>query len=117
MLFSQGAHDVLSLPGGEEWEADLIKLAIHRPEVGDLHPPVRVAAGLDRGLIHGLHATGPDGVELRVVDGLEEAYRLLAKLRQPGPADIDAAVLESPVLTVKGLVVMKLIPQEPGQEA
>src|SRR6185437_8546893 len=117
MLLPQGAHHVRSHPRLEEREADLIVLAVHRPEVGDLHFPVRVAAGLDRGLVHGLDAAGANGVELCVVDGLEESYGLLAQLRQPGPADVNAAVRKPPVLTVKRLVVIELIPQEPGEEA
>ena len=58
MRLSQDAHDVLPLPRGEEREADLIVLTVNGPEIGDFHPSVRVAAGLDRGLIHGRMALG-----------------------------------------------------------
>jgi hypothetical protein len=78
--------------------------ALHRPEIGELHLAALLASGLDRGLIHRFHPVRSDRVELSVVDGLQQRDRLLAQLRQPGSADLNATVLDVRIASMKMLL-------------
>jgi hypothetical protein len=78
-------------------EADLVELAVDRPEVGRLHLARARLAGLDRRLVHRDDAPGADRRQLGVVDRLEQLRCLLHELRQPGPAQVEARVDHQPL--------------------
>ena len=75
------------------------------------------SAGLDRGLVHGLHAGGPDRGELRGVDRLQQADRALGDMGEPGAADGDPGRFQPLVLAVQRQVPGKFVDQETGGEA
>jgi hypothetical protein len=101
----------------EEGEADLVEFAIDRPEVAALHLARAGAAGLDRGLVHGLDAAGADRGQLGRVDRLEQRGGLRGQLGEPGAADRDAGVQEALVLAVQRQVPGELIKQQTDEEA
>ena len=109
--------DVLDPATLEERETDLVQFAINRPEIRGLQLPRSGTPGLDRRLVHRLDARGADRGELRLVDGREQRNGLLPDLRQPRPADRDAAIGKTLVLAVERQVVGKLVDQQAGDEA
>src|SRR3954470_16210126 len=100
MIDSEEFMHILPFTGWEIREAHLIVLPVHRPEVSEPHLAALLAASLDRGLVHRLHTTCSDRIELRVINGLQREDRLLTQLCQPRSADFDATVLEALVLSI-----------------
>lgn len=90
-------------------EANLVALAVDRPEIGLLHLAGARPAGLDRHLVHRLDTAGPYRLELRIADRFEQRHGRLHQLRQPGPADADALIVKPAVLAVQRQVVVELV--------
>src|SRR3569833_1948401 len=76
MFESKRTLHVLPLARVKKCEAHLVELTIDWPEVAGLHFAALLATVLDRRLIHGLDATGPDGAKLCLVYGLLGEDRL-----------------------------------------
>jgi len=68
---AQGLRDVLAATTLVIGEADLVTLAIDGPEVAPLHLARAAAAGLDRGLVHGLDPALANRLQLRGIDRFE----------------------------------------------
>ncbi|OXC71784.1 hypothetical protein BSU04_45280 [Caballeronia sordidicola] len=98
-------------------EANLVALAVDRPEIGGLHLARIRPTGLDRHFVHRLDTAGTYRIELCIVDRFEQRHARLHQLGQPRPADLDPGIIESAVLAVQRQVVVEFVDHHANDEA
>jgi len=109
--------DVLGRPAGVVQKADLILFTDHGPEIRRFHLAWAGTSCLDRRFVHRDHTRASHRLQLGVEDRLDQRYRGRHQLREPGPADVDAGILQLDVLAVQRLVVRELVDDHAGDEA
>ena len=98
-------------------EHHLVGIAVHRPQPPGAHLALRLATGLERGLVHRQYIARQYMGALRLGDRRQQVDGAARPVNQGGAAERDAGVEKTPMLAIDREMPAELVDQHRGEEA